>query len=126
MPSSACSKTLVSSWSSTSARRRSRARRASPYRHLRGLGTPKSGREAARAGCIESFDRIFLAHMDEPEALLDLGEAIALAKAQPVCLLCLERDPEHCHRLIVGNRMVAETRQRLRHLFVEADAARAD
>ena len=96
------------------------------YRHLRGLGTPKSGREAARAGCIESFERIFLAHMNEPEALLDLGEAIALAKAQPVCLLCLERDPEHCHRLIVGNRMVAETRQRLRHLFVEADAARAD
>jgi uncharacterized protein (DUF488 family) len=61
--------------------------------------------------------------MEEPEALLDLGEAIALAKAQPVCLLCLERDPEHCHRLIVGNRMVAETSQKLRHLFVAAGAA---
>jgi uncharacterized protein (DUF488 family) len=96
------------------------------YRHLRGLGTPKRGREAARAGDVESFERIFLAHMDEPEALLDLGEAIALAKAQPVCLLCLERDPEHCHRLIVGNRMVRETGQELRHLFVEASAAPFD
>ena len=93
------------------------------YRHLRGLGTPKRGREAARGGDVENFERIFLEHMEEPEALLDLGEAIALAKAQPVCLLCLERDPEHCHRLIVGNRMVGESGQKLRHLFVEAGAA---
>ena len=96
------------------------------YRHLRGLGTPKRGREAARSGDVESFERIFLEHMEEPEALLDLGEAIALAKAQPVCLLCLEQDPEHCHRLIVGNRMVGETGQKLRHLFVEAGAALPD
>ena len=59
------------------------------YRHLRGLGTPKRGREAARGGDVESFERIFLEHMEEPEALLDLGEAIALAKAQPVCLFVL-------------------------------------
>jgi uncharacterized protein (DUF488 family) len=96
------------------------------YRHLRGLGTPKRGREAARAGDVETFERIFLEHMEEPEALLDLGEAIALAQAQPVCLFCLERDPEHCHRLIVGNRMVRETGQELRHLFVEASAAPSD
>jgi D-serine deaminase-like pyridoxal phosphate-dependent protein len=40
------------------------------YRHLRGRGTPQRGRDAARAGDVESFERIFLA-MDEPEALLD-------------------------------------------------------
>ena len=96
------------------------------YRHLRGLGTPKRGREAARAGDVESFERIFLEHMEEPEALLDLGEAIALARAQPVCLLCLERDPKHCHRLIVGNRMAGESGQKLRHLFVEPCAAHPD
>ena len=93
------------------------------YRHLRGLGTPKRGREAARSGDLESFERIFREHMEEPEALLDLGEAIALAQAKPVCLLCLERDPEHCHRLIVGTRMAAQTGQALRHLFVEAQDA---
>lgn len=93
------------------------------YRHLRGLGTPKRGREAARSGDVERFERIFLEHMEEPEALVDLGEAIALAKAQPVCLLCLERDPEHCHRMIVGSRMVAKTGQKLRHLFVDAEGA---
>lgn len=89
------------------------------YRHLRGLGTPKRGRDAAQAGDVASFERIFLEHMGEPEALLDLGEAVGLAAAQPICLLCLERKPEHCHRLIVANRMAEQTRQDIRHLFVE-------
>ena len=93
------------------------------YRQLRGLGTPKRGSEAARGGDIESFERIFRGHMEEPEALLDLCEAIALAESQPVCLLCLERDPEHCHRMIVANRMAGETGQELRHLFVQLDDA---
>jgi uncharacterized protein (DUF488 family) len=87
------------------------------YRHLRGLRTPKRGREAARSGDIDTFERIFLEHMEEPEALLDLAEAMALAKAEPICLLCLERDPKHCYRLIVANRMAEETGQELRHLF---------
>ena len=96
------------------------------YRHLCGLGTPKRGRDAARGGDLKSFERIFLAHMDEPEALLDLGEAIALAQSQQVCLLCLERDPEHCHRMIVAKRMVGETGQELRHLFVDLAASQSD
>src|SRR5262245_13083643 len=58
------------------------------YRHLRGLGTPKQGREAARSGDHQSLERIFRHHLEEPEALLDLGEALGLAAAQPVCLLC--------------------------------------
>jgi uncharacterized protein (DUF488 family) len=51
------------------------------YRHLRGLGTPKRGREAARAGDLETFEQVFREHMTGPEALLDLGEAIALPRA---------------------------------------------
>ena len=90
------------------------------YRHLRGLGTPKQGREAARIGDHESFERIFRHQLEEPEALLDLGEALILAAAQPVCLLCLERDPEQCHRLIVAERMERESGQPIRHLFAEA------
>ena len=89
------------------------------YRHLRGLGTPKRGREAARSGDLHAFERIFRAHIEEPEALLDLGEALGLAQAQAICLLCLERDPEHCHRLIVAERITKETGQEIRHLFVD-------
>jgi uncharacterized protein (DUF488 family) len=89
------------------------------YRHLRGLGTPKRGRDAAHRGDLATFERVFLAHMEEPEALLDLAEAAALAQDENACLLCLERDPEHCHRLIVAERMAKETGQTIKHLFVE-------
>lgn len=88
------------------------------YRHLRGLGTPKRGREAARSGKRDEFERIFRAHLEEPEALLDLAEAETLAQAEPTCLLCLERDPLHCHRLIVATRMAQDTGQEIDHLFV--------
>jgi uncharacterized protein (DUF488 family) len=90
------------------------------YRHLRGLGTPRQGREVARSGDHDSFERIFRNHLEEPEALLNLGEALSLAAAQPICLLCLERDPEQCHRLIVAERMSRESGQPIRHLFAEA------
>jgi len=92
------------------------------YRHLRGLGTPKRGRDAARSGNLEAFERIFRAHLEEPEALLDLGDADTLAKEQPICLLCLERDPLHCHRMIVAERMAKDTGQAIEHLFVEPTA----
>ena len=57
--------------------------------------------------------------MEQPEALLDLGEAMALVQVEPSCLLCLERDPQHCHRLIVAERMARDSGQDTRHLFVE-------
>jgi uncharacterized protein (DUF488 family) len=50
------------------------------YRHLRGLGTPKRGWGGGARRAFESFERIFLAHMEEPQALVDLGAAIALAQ----------------------------------------------
>jgi len=92
------------------------------YCHLRGLGTPKAGRDAAHIGDRKTFLQVFLAHMEEPEARFDLAEAVALAKERRVCLLCLERDPKHCHRLIVAKRVAAETGQDLDHLFVEPPA----
>src|SRR5690606_37010821 len=38
------------------------------YEHLRGLGTPRSGRDAARKGRIGEMEAIFRAHMETPEA----------------------------------------------------------
>lgn len=90
------------------------------YRHLRGLGTPKAGRDAAHSGDHATFKRVFLAHMQEPEAVFDLSEAIELSQAEKACLLCLERDPEQCHRLIVAERIAKENGQTIEHLYVEA------
>jgi uncharacterized protein (DUF488 family) len=69
------------------------------YLHLRGLGTPKEGRLAARSGKYDALHRIYAKHLKTPQARQDLDELSALVnKAGPVCLLCYERDHQHCHR----------------------------
>lgn len=80
------------------------------YLHLRPLGTPKPGREAARAGRIDEMRRIFNAHLEEPEAVLALAQATELAKTKRIALLCYEDDPNCCHRRIVAERIREQLR----------------
>ena len=69
------------------------------YLHLKGLGTPKSGREAARSGKFSLLHRIYSAHLKTAQAKEELDELSALVnKSGPVCILCYERDHTHCHR----------------------------
>ena len=69
------------------------------YVHLRGLGTPKEGRLAARAGQYETLQKIYARHLKTPQAKEELDELSALVKKSgPVCILCYERDHRHCHR----------------------------
>jgi uncharacterized protein (DUF488 family) len=80
------------------------------YLHLQKLGTPKEGRLAARSGKAEEMLRIYEHHLAKPEAQHELEELTALAKSgRPLCLLCYERDPAHCHR----QRLAAELHKRL-------------
>src|SRR6201995_3814046 len=69
------------------------------YVHLRGLGTPKEGRLAARAGQYDTLQKIYTKHLKTPQAKEELHELSALVKKSgPVCILCYERDHQHCHR----------------------------
>src|ERR1700712_1795725 len=69
------------------------------YLHLRGLGTPKDGREAALGGKFDELHRIYAAHLKTPQAREEMDELSSLVKQSgPVCLLCYERDHQHCHR----------------------------
>ena len=69
------------------------------YVHLRGLGTPKTGREAARSGKYELLEKIYTAHLKTAQAKEEMDELSALVKKSgPVCILCYERDHRHCHR----------------------------
>ena len=81
------------------------------YVHLQKLGTPKPGRQAARAGHTAEMERIFAAHMATPEAQAALAEARAITAAAPACLLCFERDHLNCHRRIVAEMIATETGQ---------------
>ena len=78
------------------------------YLHLRPLGTPKAGREAARKGRIAEMRAIFDEQLATPEAELALAQAKAAASERPSALLCFEADAEHCHRRIVAEHMAAE------------------
>ncbi len=69
------------------------------YLHLRGLGTPKDGREAARSGQFGALHKIYTKHLKTPQAREELDELSALVRqAGPVCILCYERDHRECHR----------------------------
>jgi uncharacterized protein (DUF488 family) len=73
------------------------------YLHLKGLGTPKEGRLAARSGKYNELHRIFAKHLKTAQAKEELDELSALVKkAGPVCLLCYERNHEHCHRRFIA------------------------
>lgn len=86
------------------------------YLHLRDLGTPKSGRQAARAGRTEEMRTIFEDHMTTAGALGALEQAAHESVGRRVCLLCYEQDPACCHRLIVAQRMAERTGATIVHL----------
>src|ERR1700730_7647283 len=44
------------------------------YLHLRGLGTPKDGRDAARGGKFDALHNIYAAHLQTPQAKGGLDE----------------------------------------------------
>jgi uncharacterized protein (DUF488 family) len=75
------------------------------YVHLRALGTPKAGREAARAGRIAEMHEIFLGQLATPEAQAELARAGEVARERPAALLCYEADAKRCHREIVADRL---------------------
>lgn len=75
------------------------------YVHLRMLGTPKAGRMAAREGDLGTFHAVYDAHLATPEAIDELARLGALAAERPCCLLCVEENPDHCHRTVIGQRL---------------------
>jgi uncharacterized protein (DUF488 family) len=79
------------------------------YVHLRDLGTPKAGREAARAGRIAEMRAIFEAHLATPEAEDALAAAVDLAREKRIALLCYEAEASCCHRRVLAERIAAAT-----------------
>lgn len=71
------------------------------YVHLKALGTPPEGREAARKGRKDVLARVYAGQLETPEAAIDVARLIGLAGEKPSALLCFERDPEQCHRTLL-------------------------
>jgi uncharacterized protein (DUF488 family) len=71
------------------------------YVHLKALGTPAAGREAARKGRREELERIYAGQLELPEAIAEGARMLDLARGKPSALLCFERDPAACHRSLL-------------------------
>ncbi|HVM22601.1 MAG TPA: DUF488 domain-containing protein [Sphingomicrobium sp.] len=71
------------------------------YVHLKALGTPADGRAAARAGRHADLERIYSGQLELPEAIAQSAQMLALAEEKPSALLCMEREPAHCHRTLL-------------------------
>ncbi len=71
------------------------------YVHLRALGTPAEGREAARKGRHADLERIYAGQLELPVAIAQAAIMWGLATEKPSALLCYEREPAGCHRSLL-------------------------
>jgi uncharacterized protein (DUF488 family) len=80
------------------------------YEHRKALGTPPDIRTLYRAGNIEEGAPAFREHLERTAA--DELDALAaeLPRGPRTALLCLEAEPERCHRSVVAGCLRARRR----------------
>ena len=71
------------------------------YVHLKALGTPKRGRDAAKKGDVATLTAVYDEQLELPEAQEAAARMLDLAAELPSALLCYERVPCHCHRTLL-------------------------
>lgn len=71
------------------------------YVHLKPLGTPKRGRDAAKKGDRATLEAVYAEQLDLPQAQAAAARMRTLAAEKPSALLCFERDPHMCHRTLL-------------------------
>lgn len=88
------------------------------YLHLRELGDPKEGRDAARSGNFKKFRRIYSSVLKGRDAKLAISKIIEIVDQQNACLLCYERDPKTCHRKMITDKIESIEKIKAKHLGV--------
>ncbi|WP_343520233.1 DUF488 domain-containing protein [Sphingomonas sp.] len=71
------------------------------YVHLKALGTPKPGRDAAKKGDRATLETVYAGQLELPEAQAQAARMRDLIAETPSALLCFERDPRVCHRTLL-------------------------
>lgn len=77
------------------------------YLHLRALGTPKAGRDAARKGRVAEMRDIYADHLQEPDAQLQFEQLKTAARSRKAALICFEAGHAGCHRAVLAERLAA-------------------
>jgi len=89
------------------------------YVHIRALGNPNEGREAAKAGDDATYRTHMAAQIAGADGQKGLARIVDLARKGAVALMCYERDPARCHRSVVAKALVARGLAPPVHLFAE-------
>lgn len=71
------------------------------YVHLKALGTPKAGRDAAKKGDRATLEAVYDVQLELPEAQAQAAAMRELVREKRSALLCYERDPTTCHRTLL-------------------------
>ena len=71
------------------------------YVHLKALGTPKPGRDAAKKGDWRTMEKTYAGQLGLPEAQAQAARLRDLAAERSSAVLCFEHDPKHCHRTML-------------------------
>jgi uncharacterized protein (DUF488 family) len=80
------------------------------YEHRKTLGTPPDIRSLFRAGRIEEGAPAFREHLERTAAAELDALAAELPRGPRTALLCLEAEPERCHRRVVAECLRARRR----------------
>jgi uncharacterized protein (DUF488 family) len=88
------------------------------YVHLKALGTPPEGREAARRGRHGEMAAIYRGQLGLPEAMVAVEQLRTLIEEAPSALLCFEREPAHCHRQVLIDEALPDAE--VEHLFTSS------
>ena len=89
------------------------------YESWPALGTPAVGRAAAKRGDMASFARIFYDQLASDRAQAAMDALVARMTDETPCLMCYERDPAHCHRTLIVERLRERVDFDLRDLCVD-------
>lgn len=85
------------------------------YQHLRELGAPKPLRDALSVGKdFAAFARSYRSHLRKQEESID--QLMRLVSRRKVCVLCLESDPNECHRSLLAEHVRTELGVEIVHL----------
>jgi uncharacterized protein (DUF488 family) len=71
------------------------------YVHLRALGNPPENRAGFHANDPEPAKARFAQLLNSSTARAELRELASLGNSDVVAVLCVERDPQRCHRTVV-------------------------
>lgn len=77
------------------------AERGIGYVHLKALGTPKPGRDAAKKGDRATLEAVYAGQLELPEAAAAAARMREMIAEKPSALLCFEREPHMCHRTLL-------------------------